>query len=731
MCSLISSLFPVFPFGASLSRSALCEITGAKTQFHALFSSALLLVVILWIGPLLEPLPIAVLGCIVVVSLKPLFLQFKELPKLWKINLFDFLIWIIAFTTTAFLNITFGLLISLFFSILSIILKEQWPKFSRIGGDNEAEGVFRPLNLYNALSDPGIQINAQIWRFESPLHFGNASKLVDSVAEIGQKILKNSSSIGNYDNVKILNKFSDTGEEKKSISKDLELNNIGNINSNNSTSSSSSLSLKQSTIKGILILDCSVISHIDAAGIDSLIEIYLDTERLNILIKFAAFSGIKKLSGLLQVASEILTDQTTTNNIDFSSAFEQRQREHLLVLTGLPESTETQPMARAESDSKVVRQILNELQIDRCLPSAVFRLGKQRQPGSKPRPLKILFPCSAAVTEALRNKKKLVGKFKNIVVRKSLTKQELDERSKLIELCKQKRESTNLDYIIYAGISPFDHCHTQTVTTSNRVSCNLSLKSPNIRNMASQPYISSAKLFKNLTCLYYNCRSVRNKINELDIQIVDYNPDLVLLTETWLEENDAHLNQLNSSRNFHILIDNRDIKFKCKGGGVAMLIRIEIIAVDLSIHPIKASIRLILVYRPPAITSSLTIKLLKILQSLCEGNVIIVGDFNFNANNINWNDNTAFTKCAKEFLEFTNNFNLNNVITSPTHNKGSILDLLLTNNLNSICSCQVGPEFKKSNCGLEEYINVSKTIKHLVNSFKSQRIKSIVTNVTS
>ncbi|CAK5079487.1 unnamed protein product [Meloidogyne enterolobii] len=229
MCSLISSLFPVFPFGASLSRSALCEITGAKTQFHALFSSALLLVVILWIGPLLEPLPIAVLGCIVVVSLKPLFLQFKELPKLWKINLFDFvnfwlinwniliffqLIWIIAFTTTAFLNITFGLIISLFFSILSIILKEQWPKFSRIGGDNEAEGVFRPLNLYNALSDPGIQINAQIWRFESPLHFGNASKLVDSVAEICQKILKNSSSMGNFDNIKILNKFSDTGEEK-------------------------------------------------------------------------------------------------------------------------------------------------------------------------------------------------------------------------------------------------------------------------------------------------------------------------------------------------------------------------------------------------------------------------------------------------------------------------------------------------------------------------------------
>uniref|UniRef100_A0A915LPB9 Uncharacterized protein n=1 Tax=Meloidogyne javanica TaxID=6303 RepID=A0A915LPB9_MELJA len=204
---------------------------------------------------------------------------------------------------------------------------------------------------------------------------------------------------------------------------------------------------------------------------------------------------IKQLSGLLQVASEILTEQTT-NNIDFSAAFEQRQREHLLVLTGLPESTENQPMARAENDSKVVRQILNELQIDRCLPSAVFRLGKQRQPGSKPRPLKILFPCSAAVTEALRNKKKLVGKFKNIVVRKSLTKEELDERT------------------------------------------------------------------------------------------------------------------------------NRDHKFKSKGGGVAMLIRkgIDIIATEFSVTSVKDCIRLILVYRPPSISNSLTNKLLKNLQSLCEGN---------------------------------------------------------------------------------------------------------------
>lgn len=59
LTSVISSLFPVYPVGASLSRSSLCELAGAKTQLNAIFTSVLLFFVILFIGPLLEPLPMA------------------------------------------------------------------------------------------------------------------------------------------------------------------------------------------------------------------------------------------------------------------------------------------------------------------------------------------------------------------------------------------------------------------------------------------------------------------------------------------------------------------------------------------------------------------------------------------------------------------------------------------------------------------------------------------------
>jgi len=60
LTSAISSLFPVYPVGASLSRSSLCELAGAKTQLNAIFTSILLFFVILFVGPLLEPLPMVI-----------------------------------------------------------------------------------------------------------------------------------------------------------------------------------------------------------------------------------------------------------------------------------------------------------------------------------------------------------------------------------------------------------------------------------------------------------------------------------------------------------------------------------------------------------------------------------------------------------------------------------------------------------------------------------------------
>uniref|UniRef100_A0A915LWJ3 Uncharacterized protein n=1 Tax=Meloidogyne javanica TaxID=6303 RepID=A0A915LWJ3_MELJA len=165
---------------------------------------------------------------------------------------------------------------------------------------------------------------------------------------------------------------------------------------NDSSPTNPPYSKKQLLLKTITELDFT--GFVDAPPSDPNLPEYARTMIIN------QQKMLKQLNGLLRVASELLTEQK-----NFDDSFEQRQREHLLVITGLPESNEQQPMDRAASDNRNVRQILNELNIDRCLPSAVFRLGKQREPGSKPRPIKVQFPCTAAVVEALRNKKKLIA----------------------------------------------------------------------------------------------------------------------------------------------------------------------------------------------------------------------------------------------------------------------------------------------------------------------------------
>ncbi|GMR59614.1 hypothetical protein PMAYCL1PPCAC_29809 [Pristionchus mayeri] len=164
--SLLSSFFPVYPVGASLSRSAVCELSGAKTLLYTVFSSALLLTVILFLGPLLEPLPMCILACIVIVSLKSLFLQVKELPRLWKISKYDFAIWSIACLATVLCNVTQGLVIAVAFAIITVVLREQWPTFNDVS---------------HSTVSPSQKIPefAKVLKFDSPLHFANVTKFID------------------------------------------------------------------------------------------------------------------------------------------------------------------------------------------------------------------------------------------------------------------------------------------------------------------------------------------------------------------------------------------------------------------------------------------------------------------------------------------------------------------------------------------------------------------------
>lgn len=81
------------PFAASLSRSYIQQMSGGRTQVASLISCGILAVVLLWIGPVFEPLPRCCLASIIIVALKGLLMQVKQLYGFWKLSKADAFLW--------------------------------------------------------------------------------------------------------------------------------------------------------------------------------------------------------------------------------------------------------------------------------------------------------------------------------------------------------------------------------------------------------------------------------------------------------------------------------------------------------------------------------------------------------------------------------------------------------------------------------------------------------------
>ncbi|XP_059579876.1 anion exchange transporter isoform X2 [Alligator mississippiensis] len=89
LSNVIPSFFFCIPSAAAMGRTALLYSTGAKTQVACLISCIFILVVIYAMGPMLYWLPMCVLASIIVVGLKGMLMQFRDLKKYWNVDKID------------------------------------------------------------------------------------------------------------------------------------------------------------------------------------------------------------------------------------------------------------------------------------------------------------------------------------------------------------------------------------------------------------------------------------------------------------------------------------------------------------------------------------------------------------------------------------------------------------------------------------------------------------------
>ncbi|KAI4897763.1 hypothetical protein NFI96_033921 [Prochilodus magdalenae] len=188
--NIFGGAFKSLASSTALSRSAVQESTGGKTQIAGLLSAIIVLIVTLAIGFLLEPLPKSVLGAVVIVNLKGMLMQVREVPYLWKKDRADCVVWVVTCVAAIFLGLDLGLAVGLGVELLAVVFRVQFPRCSVLANIVGTD-IYRDRKDYTNIYEPE---GVKILRIPSPIFFANIDfikgKLWDAVGFSPLRVLR-------------------------------------------------------------------------------------------------------------------------------------------------------------------------------------------------------------------------------------------------------------------------------------------------------------------------------------------------------------------------------------------------------------------------------------------------------------------------------------------------------------------------------------------------------------
>ncbi len=172
-----AGLFSGFPIGSSLSKSAANDDAGARTPASLVTAAAATAAVALFLTPLFEPLPEAILGAIVIVAVTGM-MKVGKMRQLWELRRADFLLAMIALVGVLIVPTLQALSIAVLASLGVLIWRASEPRLTFLG---RASGGLEPLDLRTAPESvvPGLLIV----RPDEMLFFANASSVRDGILQ--------------------------------------------------------------------------------------------------------------------------------------------------------------------------------------------------------------------------------------------------------------------------------------------------------------------------------------------------------------------------------------------------------------------------------------------------------------------------------------------------------------------------------------------------------------------
>ncbi|XP_070950787.1 pendrin isoform X2 [Macaca nemestrina] len=286
--NIFSGFFSCFVATTALSRTAVQESTGGKTQ--------------------------SVLAAVVIANLKGMFMQVCDIPRLWRQNKIDAVIWVFTCIVSIILGLDLGLLAGLVFGLLTVVLRVQFPSWNGLGSIPSTD-IYKSTKNYKNIEEPQ---GVKILRFSSPIFYGNVdgfkkcikstvgfdairvyNKRLKALRKI-QKLIKNGqlratkngiiSDAGSTNNAFEPDEDIEDPEELDTPTKEIEIQVDWN----------SELPVKVNVPKvpiHSLVLDCGAISFLDVVGVRSLRVIVKEFQRIDVNVYFASLQDyvIEKL----------------------------------------------------------------------------------------------------------------------------------------------------------------------------------------------------------------------------------------------------------------------------------------------------------------------------------------------------------------------------------------------------------------------------------------------------
>lgn len=177
--NIAAGLFQGFPVSTSGSRTAVADQAGSRSQVTGLVGAAVIAVVLIFATGLMQYVPQATLGAIVIAAALSLA-DVAGTRRLWRQRRMEFGLSVIALLGVAFLGVLPGIVVAVALSILNVFRRTWWPYQAELG---RAPGV-AGLHDLSRYPDAELLSGLVVYRFDAPLIFANARMFSEAIRSV-------------------------------------------------------------------------------------------------------------------------------------------------------------------------------------------------------------------------------------------------------------------------------------------------------------------------------------------------------------------------------------------------------------------------------------------------------------------------------------------------------------------------------------------------------------------